>query len=68
MSKLSPTEIADQIAAIARVLDQPELARQREYKLQHDFIIHVANTEAVPSTIRRKARSILDVAKWEIER
>jgi hypothetical protein len=62
--KLSPTNIADRMGAIARVSDQPELCEQRKKDLYVEFTRHVANTEAVPETVRRKARTILELEKW----
>ena len=62
--KLSPTNIADRMSAITRVADQPELCEQRKKDLYVEFTRHVANTEAVPETIRRKARTILEMENW----
>ncbi len=68
MSKLSPKEVEERIAAISRVLNNPEMARQREDALRIDFIKHVANSESVPTGIQRKARAILEVSTWDIPR
>ena len=68
MSKLSPKEVEERIAAIARVLNKPDMAREREDELRVDFIRHVANSESVPTGIQRKARAILEVSKWNIPR
>lgn len=62
--KLSPTNIADRMGAIARVSDQPALCEQRKKELYVEFARHVAATEAVPSTIRKKARAILELENW----
>lgn len=68
MSKMSPKDLAHRIGAIAKVLDQPEMARQREHELYVDFIKLVASDEAIPSGVRMKAKDILEVSAWEIER
>lgn len=68
MSKLSPKEVEQRIAAITRVLSDPTMAREREDTLRLDFIKHVANSESVPTGIQRKARAIIEVSKWNIPR
>jgi hypothetical protein len=65
MSKFSPTEIAARIGAIAKVADQSHLRDQRIRELHVDFIRHVANTEAVSMTIRKKARIVLDTENFQ---
>ena len=68
MSRLSPKDIEERIAAISRVLDDPATAHQREDELRLDFIKHVAATQSVPDGVRKKACLIIEVSKWEFSR
>lgn len=65
---MKPSDITERIEAIARVLDDPEAAHSRETKLRLDFIKFVARTEAVPISVRRKAKQILEVSEWDFPR
>lgn len=65
---MKPTEITRRIEAIARTLDDPERAHGMENALRLDFIDFVAKNETVPISVRRKAKQIIDVSKWDYPR
>jgi hypothetical protein len=65
---MKPSDITHRIELIARVVDDEEEAHKREDALQLDFIKFVARTEAVPISVRRKAKQIIEVSTWDFSR
>lgn len=65
---MKPTDITRRVEAIARVLDDPERAHDLEDKLRIDFIKFVSTQVTVPISVRRKAKQIIDLSKWDFPR